>query len=118
MSKKKIIVSYQKRWGTDGTVYDQTIKLDKSFIKYINKQVRYYHNASNDVKSIICDSVGFSKYYDCYLQELDASAKINYLFLTQLKFIYYYLSINNYDVSRIKARNTIIKVSEAQKNAF
>ena len=107
---KKLIVSYQKRWGSDGTCYNQTIKLDKNFIKYINKQIKYYHNASDEIKNIICDSVGFSKCYDCYLDELNEKESVNYLFLTQLSFIYYYLSINNYDVSRIKIRNTIIKI--------
>lgn len=107
---KKIIVSYQKRWGTDGTCYNQTIKLDKNFIKYINKLIKKYHESDDELKNIICDRVGFSKYYDCYLDELNTKESINYLFLTQLSFIYYYLSINNYDVSRIKRRNTIIQV--------
>jgi hypothetical protein len=108
---KKLKVDYKKRWGTDGTVYDQTITLNKDFIKYINKNIKYYHNATDEVKEIITKNIGFSKYYDCYLEELDTTKNINYLYITQLQFIYYYLSINNYDVKRVKLRNTIIKTA-------
>ena len=107
---KPVKVGYRKNWGSDGTCYTQTITLTKDFAKYINKQIKYYHNASDETKNIICDSVGFSKYYDYYLDEIDTKKSINYLFLTQLSFIYYYLSINNYDISRIKKRNTILKI--------
>ena len=107
---KKIIISYRKNWNNDGTFYNQKIKLNKDFIKYLNKNIRYYHNVSDDVKETICDSVGFSKYYDCYLKELDTKNKYNYTSQVQLSFIYYYLNINNYDVSKIKRRNTIIEV--------
>ena len=110
MKKKKIIVSYQKSWGTDGTLYNQKIKLDRSFLNYINKLIKHYHNANEENKNIIAENVGFSTYYDCYLDEIDTKQKYNCLFLTQLCFIYYYLSINNYDVSRIKRRNTILEV--------
>ena len=110
--KKHITISYQKEWGKDGTVYDQKIKINKDFIKYINKQIKHYHNANYENQCIIADTIGFSTYYDCYLKELDADAKTNYTTQVQLSFIYYYLSINNYDVSRIKRRNTKIKVVE------
>lgn len=112
MSKKlkKLVVSYQKCWNTDGTVFDQKIKLDKSFLKYVNKLIRHYHNDTYENKCITADTIGFSTYYDCYLDEIDTDKKYNFLFLTQLSFIYYYLSVNNYDTSRIKRRNTIIEV--------
>jgi hypothetical protein len=109
-TKKHLIVSYQKAWGKDGTFYDQHIKINKDFIKYINKQIKHYHNADYENKNIIADTIGFSTYYDCYLNELDIRNKYNYLTLTQLSFIYYYLSVNNYDINRIKRRNTIIEV--------
>lgn len=106
---KKIKVNYRQNWGKDGTHYTQTITLDKGFIKYINKNIRYYFDADYDVKETIAESVGFSTYYDCYLEELDEKETYNYLTLTQLRFIYYYLAVNNYDVKRVLYRNTIIK---------
>ena len=105
---KKVVVSYQKHFDNNGTCYNQVIKLDKSFMKYINKLVRYYFESSYEIQNIIAESVGFSMYYDCYLEELDTKEKYNYLTLTQLSFIYYYLFVNNYDVSRIKRRNTLL----------
>ena len=104
---KKIKVDYKKHIANDGTIYDQTITLPKDFVKYINKNIKYYHNLSEEVKECTAENIGFSKYYDYYLEELKAD--INFLTLTQLKFIYYYLNINNYDTKKIKVRNTIIK---------
>lgn len=106
---KKIKVNYRQNWGKDGTHYTQTITLDKSFIKYVNKNIKYYFNATPEVRETIANSVGFSTYYDCYLEELDLKETYNFLTHTQLMFIYYYLEVNNYDTRRILDRNTIIK---------
>ena len=107
---KNIKVDYKKHWGKDGTVYSQTITLEKDFLKYINKNIDYYFNASSEVKETIADSIGFSTYYDYYLEKLDLKEEYNYLTLTQLRFIAYYLYKNNYDLKRVLHRNTIIKV--------
>ena len=106
---KKIKVNYKKCWGNDGTCYNQIITLKKDFIKYINKQIRNYWNSSEENKRIIEDSIGFNSYYNFYLEELELSDYI-FLNITKLQFIYYYLSINNYDIKRVKCRNTIVKV--------
>lgn len=105
---KKIKIDYKKHIAKDGTIYDQTITLSKDFVNYINKNIKYYKNASPEVKNCIAEDIGFSIYYDYYLEEI--KEEINFLKMTQLQFIYYYLSINNYDIKRIKTRNTIIKV--------
>lgn len=107
---KKIKVNYLSSWDESGTHYNQTITIKKDFIKYVNKLIRHYHNSNYENKSITADTIGFSTYYDCYLEEIDTKKDYNFLTLTQLKFIYYYLSINNYDVKRILARNTILKI--------
>lgn len=107
---KNIKVNYRQHWSNDGTHYDQTIKLDKSFIKYINKQIDNYYNSNDENKEIICKTIGFSKYYDCYLQKININEKICFLNLTQLRFIYYYLSINNYIIDRILYRNTMLEI--------
>ena len=109
---KKLVIDYKRHWGESGACYNQTITLTSDFIKYINKLIRYYHNASDEVKATICESVGFSSYYDFYLEELPQNENVIYLGLTQLKFVYYHLAMNNYDVSKIKARNTILKIKE------
>ena len=61
---KKITVDYKRHFDKNGTCYNQTITLSKDFIKYINKLIKYYQNANNEVQKTICESVGFSKYYD------------------------------------------------------
>ena len=109
-TRKKVIVNYQQEWSEDRTHYTQQITLDKKFLKYINKNIKYYHDASHEVQETIADSVGFSTYYDCYLEPLDLKKSKIFLTLTQLSFIFYYLHINNYDIKRIKRRNTLIKV--------
>lgn len=109
-NKKKIKVNYLQNWNEDGTHYDQTITLKKDFIKYINKLIKHYHNSTYENKCITADSIGFSTYYDCYLKEIDLTKNYYFMNITQLKFIYYYLSINNYDVKRILCRNTLLKM--------
>lgn len=107
---RKVKVNYLSNWNTDGTHYNQTITLDKNFIKYINREIKNYHNSTSDIKNITADCIGFSTYYDCYLQEIDTTKDYEFLTLTQLKFLYYYLAINNYDTKRILGRNTLLKM--------
>lgn len=113
---KKIIVDYKRHFDKNGTCYNQTITLSKDFIKYINKLIRHYHNASDEVKNITCETTDISRYYDFYLEELPQNENIMYLTLTQLKFIYHHLAINNYDTKRIKHRNTRIRVATNGQN--
>lgn len=104
---KPVKVSYRKRWGKDGTCYTQAIKLNKSFVKYINKLIKYYWKSSEEVKETFRDNLNISSYYDYYIEELKGD-KIIPLTLTQLKIVFYYLSINGYDVGRILNRNTLL----------
>ena len=108
--KRKVKVNYLSSWSENGTHYNQTITLDKKFIKYINKLIKYYHNSSYEVKCITAEKIGFSTYYDCYLKEIDLTKDYYFMNITQLQFIYYYLSINNYDIKRILNRNTLLKM--------
>lgn len=107
---KKLIIDYKKHYDKNGNVYNQTITLTSDFIKYINKIIKQYHKSSHEVKNITAECVGFSRYYENNLTELKAKEKTIFLNLTQLQLLYYYLSINNYCVDKIKVRNTIIKV--------
>jgi len=108
--KKKVKVNYLQSWDVDGTHFNQTITLDLDFIKYVNKQIRYYHNATSENKEIIANTIGFSTYYDCYVKEIDTTKEYYFMNLTQLSFIYYYLNINNYDTKRILRRNTLLRI--------
>lgn len=110
--KKKVKVNYLSSWSEEGTHYDQTITLKKDFIKYINKLIKNYHNSDYENQCITAETIGFSTYYDCYLKEIDLNKNYEFLTLTQLSFIYYYLNINNYDTKRILRRNTLLKVVE------
>jgi len=108
--KKKIKVNYRQNWSDAGTHYTQTIYLSKKFVDYINLLIRDYHNSSYENKEILASQVGFSIYYDMYLEEIDLEKGYYFMNITQLKFIYYYLNINNYDTKRILYRNTMLKV--------
>lgn len=104
-------VNYQKKWGNDGTVYTQTIKIDKDMAEKFNKYVIKIKETlvgkfiySNEDMKIMS-----------YLETLEN--KINYTHLTTLQhFIEFYLK--NYihgakrdkDFERILYRNTIIEI--------
>ena len=113
---KKITVDYKRHFDKNGTCYNQTITLTSDFIRYINKLIKYYQNADDEVQKTICETTCISRYYDFYLEELPQNDNIIYLTLTQLKFIYHHLAINNYDVQKIKYRNTRIRVATNGQN--
>lgn len=39
MNNNKLIVSYQKNWGEDGTVYTQTVKVPSELLTIINTKI-------------------------------------------------------------------------------
>ena len=109
---KKVKVDY-KRHSKDGTIYDQTITIDKNFMEL-------YNNFLLD-KKIKIDNNFFKKHI--YSEEDLKIKSINYLEkgsnftnLIQLRllleFIINYNKNNNnkIDFKRIKTRNTIVKV--------
>lgn len=109
----KIIINYRKEWGNDGTVYDQTIKLNKKILKNFNDYVKkrreniinnFKHSYSNEEMKILY-----------YTEELKENQK-NYCTLTMLQlFIDFYLKTiytppkKDLTFERILWRNTIIK---------
>lgn len=109
--KKHLIIDYKKSFK-NGCVYSQTITINKHFLNYINKQVKKYKNLSCENKCILLDNIGISYYYEFYIEELIKNQKYVYLGANMLKFIYYYLDINNYDISKIKNRNTRLKIKD------
>ena len=111
MKKKHLTIDYKKSYN-NGCVYSQTITINKHFLNYINKQVKKYKNLSCENKIILLDNIGISLYYELYIEELPGNANYIYLGLNMLKFIYYYLDINNYDISKIKYRNTRLKIKD------
>ena len=104
-------INYQKKWGNDGTVYRQTIKIDKDMAGKFNEYVMKIKETligkfiySNEDMKIMS-----------YLEPLENN--INYTHLTTLEyFIRFYLK--NYingakrdkDFERILYRNTIIEI--------
>lgn len=113
-NNKKIIVSYRKRWGTDGTCYRQTIKIDD------NTKEKYNHYLMNKKTKI--DNNFFKSH--CYSGE-DLKIKsleylengVNFTNLIHLRlFIEFYLKElytppkKDRDFERITYNNTIIEV--------
>lgn len=115
MLDKKIKISYQKQYGNNGTVYTQKITIPKELAFYINSKIQNekmccFRNDNLYKKMGIYD---FNK-LDLYLDYIDFD-KINYLSITQLRFIKYYLILNVEDtlkyVRKVKSdRNTILEV--------
>lgn len=104
-------VNYFKEWGEDGTVYNQTITIEKEHIEKFNEFIRAEKQEVENKKVITSDELKTLM----YLNELTEGK--NYTTLTTLRnFIYYYrLHIYNpykdeKDLKRILNRNTIIKV--------
>lgn len=112
--KNKIIVSYQKQFDNNGTCYTQTIKINKNFIRYINKLIE--HEKENNFNNMaLYNSMGIFSVCNLfwYLEALQEN-EVNYLTITQLHFIRYYILENNkkmYNIlnKKIKLdRNTIL----------
>lgn len=104
-------VNYLKEWGEDGTVYSQTITIEKKYIEKFNELVRAKREEISK-KFIIS---GEEMKILSYLQELQEGK--NYTYLTTLDFFMkFYLKYiyeppkkdKNYE--RILHRNTIINV--------
>lgn len=104
-------VNYRKEWGEDGTVYSQTITIEKEHIKKFNELIRA--EKEQTAKKIILSSEDMKVLY--YLQELENGK--NYTKLTTLNyFIWFYKNYiyippkKDKDFERILWRNTIINV--------
>lgn len=104
-------VNYKKEWGYDGTVYTQTITIDKKYIDDFNFMVQREKETINN--KMILSSADMKILY--YLEELKEGK--NYTSLTTLDyFIQYYKKYiyvppkKDKDFERILWRNTIINV--------
>lgn len=104
-------INYQKKWGNDGTVFTQTIKIDKDMAEKFNKYIVKLKDEA--VKKFICEEKDMKIIY--YLEPL--LNNVNYTTLTTLQyFVNFYLK--NYihgakrdkDFERILYRNTIIEI--------
>ena len=107
-----MIIDYKKHYGNDGTVYNQTIKIDKWLKEYHNNYLlklkietdnNFIKNHSYNDKDLIIKSIE-------YLEN-----GINYTNLIQLDiFLQVIDELNhngyNFNFKRILWRNTIIKI--------
>lgn len=105
-------INYLKHSGNNGTIYTQTIKIDKWLMKYYNK---YLNNLKIDVEKQFSKKRCYSE-KDLKIKSLDYLKKgINLTNLTQLDvFLQVINDLNkqgyNFDFKRILYRNTIIEV--------
>ena len=104
-------INYQKKWGNDGTVYTQTIKINKDMANKFNKYITEIKKTL--VGKFIYSNQDMKIMY--YLETLEN--KINYTHLTTLEyFITFYLENYIYgakkdkNFERILYRNTIIEI--------
>lgn len=111
LKNKNIIISYQKEYGKNGTIYNQTIKISKEIQENFNKYLKEIKNNINFKKQWSNEDLKISCYTEC-LQEGK-----NFLTLTMLDlFMKFYLKTlytpprKDSTYERIKWRNTIIKV--------
>ena len=84
-------INYKKNYGNNGTVYNQTITIDKEFAEKFN---RYILDVKNNINYKKCWSDEDLKIF-CYLKMLEINTQfetLNYINLTTLDyFIKYYL---------------------------
>lgn len=100
-------VDYKKHWGNNGTVYDQTITIDKTTMEE-------YNNYICDLKTNI--DFKFTKKHvysenDLKIKSIDYLEKgINFTNLIHLNLFIVFCQKTERDIKRLKYRNTIIKV--------
>ena len=109
-------INYRKNFDNTGTVYNQTITINKELAEKFNKYISDIKNRINYKKTWDNEDLKIS----CYLTMLEINTlfeTLNYINLTTLNyFIKFYLKTiynppkKDKDFERIKWRNTIIKV--------
>lgn len=109
---EKLIISYQKESGNDGTIYNQTIKTNKKIMDLFNKYIKELKEKT--IKKFVLSNEDMKILY--YLEELQEGK--NFTTLTTLDYFKGFYIKNIYqppkkdkDIERILLnRNTIIKV--------
>ena len=92
-------VSYQKRWGKDGTVYNQSIRLTKEQFNHLELAVQ----SEISLKLPRKNEYVFTNGYEVYLQPLKiVNDRICFLNHTQTIFINLFLKLD------LKDRNTCL----------
>ena len=106
-----IIINYKKEWSNDGTVYNQTIKVNKKIMKDFNKYIKIKKEAVQN-KHILSNEDMKILYYLEYIEEGK-----NYTTLTTLDYFIKFYWHNIYippkkdrTFERMLWRNTIIQV--------
>lgn len=101
-------INYLKRYGTDGTIYNQTITIDKNIMGKFNEYI-------TRIKAIRKSQ----RYSTIYIETLQEG--INYISLTTLDYFMKFYLHNIYEppkkdktYERILWRNTIINVKESE----
>lgn len=100
-------INYIKKFGNDGTVYNQTITIEENLIKNFNKMVEVKKRETAKKKIYTDEDLKILNYLD-FLKLGN-----NYSNLTTLKYFINYCFENIPDLQsrkRIKWRNTVIKV--------
>ena len=108
-------VNYMKKWGTDGTVYNQTITIDFDMAFKFNQYVdKIKTQTENNIKKNRIMTDGESKIMT-YLEPLNMTT--NYTNLTTLQFFMmfygtYYCkkNVKDKEFDRVLYRNTIFEI--------
>lgn len=100
-------INYLKNWGKDGTVYDQTVTIDKTLMEQFNNYIL-------DLKTNIDLKFTLKHTYsenDLKIKSVDyLTTGFNYTNLIVLNLFIVFCQKNNIDITRLLYRNTIIKV--------
>ena len=104
-------INYQKKWGYDGTVYTQTIKIDKDMAEKFNKYVTKIKETLVDKFIYSNEDMKIMSYLEPLLND------VNYTTLTTLNYFktfylenYIHGAKRDKDFERILHRNTIIEI--------
>ncbi len=102
-------VDYKKQWGKNGTVYDQTITIDKATMEKFNN---YMCERKTQVDLEFTKKHTYSE-WDLKIKSVDYLEKgINFTNLIHLQLFNEFCFENRIDLKRVLRRNTIIKVVE------
>lgn len=98
---KKLIISYQKEWDENGTIYRQTVKIPMKLFNHINAKLK---EAIKDKKH----STITNNFKHVYIKTLHKGK--NYTTITTSGIVRYELEQLGADISRyLTERNTIIE---------
>ena len=97
---KQATISFNKRWASDGAVYNQAIKIDAATFDKLNDAIR----SELALKQPRRKEYVYTSGYEFYLKPMKVESNVSFLNHTQTRFINLFLNL------KLKDRNTCLLI--------